>query len=222
MKNMIKNKLTITCISDTHGRHDKVIVPKCDVLIHAGDLTGRGTLSDVKKFAKWIKKQPATHKLVLAGNHDWPFQLQPKEAQDLLKDSCTYLQDSEVTIDGIKFYGMPWSPRFGNWAFYFERGSKEIYDKCQAIPSDTSILITHGPPYGYLDLTSQQIHAGCQTIRNRLYDLSELKGHVFGHIHEGFLSTHDKNMGVTFINASICDLNYNPTNKPIVIEVSKD
>lgn len=214
------NKLKIVCIADTHHRHKEVHIPKCDVLIHAGDITGRGTLKDVKDFAKWIRKQPATHKIIIAGNHDWPFYHQPKKSIEVLGDSCIYLEDSEYIIDGIKFYGMPWSPRFGNWAFYFERGSKEIYDKCRQIPLDTNILITHGPPHGILDLTSGDIFAGCQTIRNRIHNLENLKTHVFGHIHEG--QGQKELNGIQFINASICTLNYNPTNKPILIEVSKN
>lgn len=207
----------IVCISDTHHRHKKVQVPDGDVLIHAGDITGRGTLQDIEDFARWIKKLPHATKLVIAGNHDWPLYNDSKAARNALGDSCTYLEDSGVVANNLKFYGMPWSPRFGNWAFYYERGSKEILDKCNQIPFDTDVLITHGPPYGILDLTFQQIYAGCQTIRNRIYSLQNLKLHVFGHIHEGYSQEiHD---GIRYVNASICTLGYQPTNKPIVVEI---
>lgn len=36
--------------------------------------------------------------------------------------NCIYLQDSSVDIYGLKFYGTPWQPEFGGWAFNLPRG----------------------------------------------------------------------------------------------------
>ncbi len=60
-------------------------------------------------------------------------------------DSVHYLQDSAVTIRGVKFYGAPWTPDFYNWGFmtFNSQQRKEIWSK---IPTDTNVLITHGPP----------------------------------------------------------------------------
>lgn len=33
--------LKIVHISDTHGKHEQVKVPPCDILIHTGDIGGR-------------------------------------------------------------------------------------------------------------------------------------------------------------------------------------
>jgi hypothetical protein len=46
----------------------------------------------------------------------WCFQQLPKGCRDLLI-SVIYLQDEAVTIEGLRFYGSPWQPRFFDWAF---------------------------------------------------------------------------------------------------------
>ena len=57
-------------------------------------------------------------------------------------------------------------------------------------------------------------------MRERLKELKDVKFHVFGHIHEGYGVTTDKDIeGVTFINASTVDLRYKVSNKPIMFYV---
>ena len=56
------------CISDTHNTLPKL--PRGDVLIHAGDLTNQGSLSELQKSITWLEKAPFECKLVIAGNHD--------------------------------------------------------------------------------------------------------------------------------------------------------
>ena len=36
--------------------------------------------------------------------------------------NCIYLEDSSVTVYGIKIYGTPWQPEFCGWAFNLPRG----------------------------------------------------------------------------------------------------
>ena len=36
--------------------------------------------------------------------------------------NCIYLQDSSVTLYGLKIYGTPWQPEFCGWAFNLPRG----------------------------------------------------------------------------------------------------
>jgi len=216
----------IVCISDTHGKHKKVKIPKCDILIHAGDFSSTGKHDEVERFLRWLNKQPAEHIIFCAGNHDLSFDFEPEFKEEMLRKyvwgtatsnpRIHYLEDSSIICNGLHFYGMPWCPRFGNWAFYFESGSKELQEKCSSIPLDTDILITHGPPWGVLDLTYSQTYAGSQALRNRIHSLN-LKYHVFGHIHEGYGS---ELKGTTmFVNASTCDAFYDPKNKPVIIEV---
>ena len=47
----------------------------------------------------------------------------------------------------------PWQPRFNDWAFNLDRGRKELAARWDAIPDDADIVVTHGPAYGFGDLT---------------------------------------------------------------------
>ena len=44
------------CISDTHTR--SFPVPSGDVLLHAGDLTDRGDLSEFRTMVEWLRSLP--------------------------------------------------------------------------------------------------------------------------------------------------------------------
>ena len=217
--------MKLVCISDTHERLARMQhkVPDGDVLVHAGDLTMRGSIPALEKEAEWFKSQPHKHKVVIAGNHDFCFQnANHNKAVKIFEDAgVTYLQDSSVTIDGVKFYGSPWQPWFHNWAFNLQRG-KDIAIQWAKIPDDTNVLITHGPPHKILDLVEGSLYrpaenVGCEDLLNRINQLKNLKYHIFGHIH---LCHGTQKVGdVTFVNASTCTEQYEALNEPIVVEV---
>lgn len=173
--------MRIVCISDTHGKHRSMKIPDGDVLIHAGDLTPRGHEKDIKDVNEWLGTLPHKHKIMIAGNHDFQFEINPVNARSWITNAH-YLCDESLTLDGVKFYGSPWQPRFFDWAFNKDRGAplKAIWDK---IPLDTDVLITHGPPHGILDLTFDKIKAGCEELLLAVQRIKP-KVHVFGHIHE--------------------------------------
>lgn len=177
--------MKLTFISDTHSKHDAIKLGRGDVLIHCGDISKNGSLEDIKRFAAYLKKQEFSHKLVIAGNHDFCFEDERKfEAEDILKQcGIIYLNDSGVEIDGMKFWGSPVQPEFFNWAFNRRRG-EEIKKYWDLIPNDTDILITHGPPFEILDECADGQKVGCEDLLNRIQKL-KLKVHAFGHIHEG-------------------------------------
>lgn len=211
--------MRIVVLSDTHGLHGLIsAIPDGDVLIHAGDLVGRGALTEVAEFFAWYGSLPHAHKIVIAGNHDWGFERQPTLAEGLVPTGVRYLRDSGVTIDGVKFWGSPWQPWFYNWAFNLLRGP-EIAAKWALIPDDTNVLITHGPPRGILDLTNgyPAEHVGCDDLLARIDHLSQLRLHAFGHIHEGY--GQEQHGAVRYVNASICTADYAPTNSPVVIDL---
>jgi len=206
--------MRIVAISDTHGLHEDLIIPDGDVLIHAGDLTSQGKLSQIKEFNSWFGSHPHKHKIAIAGNHDWVLQTVPEEAKNLLT-SCIFLQDSGVEVNGLKIYGSPWQPVFFNWAFNLPRG-KSLQKVWSKIPTDVDVLITHGPPFGILDLVPSGEHVGCEDLKRRLCELN-LRAHIFGHIHEGY-GTKTIN-DCKFVNASTCTNRYQPLNLPIVIDL---
>src|SRR4051812_40226777 len=55
----------IVCISDTHNKTLKL--PKGDVLIHAGDLTNQGSLSELRKTLAWLEEADFEARVVVAG-----------------------------------------------------------------------------------------------------------------------------------------------------------
>lgn len=206
--------MRIIAISDTHGFHEDLVIPEGDILIHAGDMTSQGRLSQIKNFNDWLGSNPHKHKITIAGNHDWGFQTNPDQAKKLLS-SCIYLQDSAFKINGLKFYGSPWQPIFYNWAFNLPRGDalKKTWEK---IPSDTDVLITHGPPLGILDKVLSGESVGCEDLKNRI-DTLNLKAHIFGHIHENYGTEFIGEC--QFVNASSCNRKYMPFNKALVLDL---
>jgi predicted phosphohydrolase len=204
----------IVCLSDTHSRHGEVVVPDGDVLVHAGDFTKRGSEREVASFDAWLGRLPHRHKLVVAGNHDFLFENAPQVARTLLTNA-TYLEDSGCEIDGLRYWGSPWQPRFFDWAFNLERG-EPLRRKWERIPSPVDVVITHTPPHGVLDRVWNGQEVGCEELTAALARLRP-RLHVFGHIHEahGVRET----PATRYVNACTCDLAYEPVQPPIVVDL---
>ncbi|MBV1920588.1 MAG: metallophosphatase domain-containing protein [Pseudomonadales bacterium] len=203
-------------ISDTHGIYSDLEIPPGDVFIHAGDILGRGELSELVDFNNWLSTLPHKHKIVIAGNHDWCFERNEEESRSCLTNAI-YLKDESVEVDGVKFYGSPWQPFFFNWAFNLGRGMS-LKAKWDLIPDNIDVLITHGPALGILDQVVDGSHVGCEELFKAIGRIKP-KYHIFGHIHEGYGS---KTLtGCTHINASIMTERYIPSNKPITFEINK-
>ena len=213
----------IVCISDTHNLNEQIPVPDGDILIHSGDASIRGTEDEIVEFFAWFSQLPHKRKVFVAGNHDWMFQLENRRARMLaIEWGITYLEDSSVDLDGLRIYGSPWQPRFFDWAFNLMRGA-ELAEKWALIPNEIDIVITHGPPNGILDAVQRDWgidYTGCEELRKRVEEIAgfgRLKLHVFGHIHCGYGVY--QGFGVKFVNASVCDEQYNPSQPPIVIDL---
>ena len=138
--------MRIVAVADTHLFHKELVVPGGDVFVHAGDLCRRGDLDELREAAAWIAGLPHPHKVVVAGNHDWAFVHEPAMARAALA-GITYLEDSEATLGGLRFYGSPWQPEFNDWAFNLPRGP-ELAAVWANIPPAIDVLITHSPPEG--------------------------------------------------------------------------
>ena len=210
---------TFTCISDTHNKHQSLDIPDADMIIHAGDATGRGTTEEISLFCKWYGALPHKRKILIAGNHDWGFEKDRAKHQEIAgENGIIYLQDDWIEIDGLRIHGSPQTPEFCNWAFNCWRTEYEaevnkngyhgdydyIGDHWKKIPDNLDILITHGPPYMILDYCGQ--HVGCEELLKKVKEVKP-KFHIFGHIHEG-MGEEELN-GTHFINASSLDGVYN-------------
>lgn len=230
---IIWKPVRLVCLSDTHTFGKQIRIPDGDVLIHAGDLTLRGTEHETNAALAWLESLPHKLKIVCAGNHDWFFDPKaPRRFQSwslyrhhtitqLLEKFPTlnYLQDSSLIVDGLHFYGSPWQPWFNDWAFNLPRDGVALTAKWAAIPPDTNVLVTHGPPFGILDRVQSGEHVGCAKLLQRLNELMQLQVCIFGHIHEGY--GREQRDSVQFVNVSICDAQYRPVNRPIVLDLKR-
>lgn len=219
-------KWKITCISDTHNKHKCLdgFLDGGDMLIHAGDVSGRGWIEEIIDFCRWYDDVPNfDNKLFIAGNHDWGFQRESDKIKGLLTGYKTidYLEDELMILDNsdqpkpLKIWGTPWQPEFYNWAFNLKRG-EELKEKWDLIPNDIDILIVHGPAYGKLDFVpydSQNV--GCTDLLDKIKQIKP-KIVVSGHIHEDYGYVFDGD--THFINASILDGSYVYRNKPLKFE----
>jgi Icc-related predicted phosphoesterase len=219
-------------------------LPGGDLLIHSGDISSLGRKHEVEDFIKWFNGiEGYTNKVFIAGNHDMTFDKEvlmrnkldyfdggrnnwdtpcadgkPQWLLDLLetglKPNVFYLENSFVEIDQIKIWGSPYSATFGyNWAFNVDRGHDSV-QLWNQIPEDTDIVITHGPIYGYGDMTANTYqNVGCEDLYRRLKEIKPYL-HFTGHIHEGYGYNQTIWDGYSF-NGCTCNLRYEALNPPI-------
>lgn len=222
--------MRVVFISDTHTLHDELYIPSCDLLIHAGDYSSRGSKRDTASFLEWFDRQPAEHKIFIDGNHD--ISGDPKFMRETNADiwfdeivqkysgSITRLINNGTETCGLKVWGSPATPWFHGdyWAYNYYRG-EEIRKVWDQIPEGLDILITHGPPKGIFDLTPTYTKAGCEELREAV-KLKKPKIHVFGHIHQDDPISHIMYRdGTLFINAAILNNQYNQNKRPVIIDL---
>ncbi len=235
--------MKIDCIADLHG--NLPILEGGDLLIIAGDICARDKVPEWFRFFEWLKEQNYRKKLLVAGNHDnvlaQSISTLESKAMGLYEETIEgyeYLCDSGTKFEGLKIWGTPWTPLF-----------PRVHPKCKAfmgteyflekkfalIPDDTDILISHGPPFGMMDLVPDSdcpCHetynckkpVGSKSLFERINNL-KLKLLVFGHVHEGYGRGVLKRPGfgtennTQCINCSYVNERYEPVNKPIRIEI---
>ncbi len=211
--------MRLICISDTHNKIGQLELPKGDLLLIAGDLTGYGTVEEFVKLNADLEEVKKLYKygiLAVPGNHDFGAERDFNHIKALLTNVKYFIHHEEVIIGGVKFFGSGYSPRFYDWAYNVDRGP-EIAAKWSQIPNDCDVLITHGPCYGILDETPRGENVGCKDLLDAVIQRPSIKVVIGGHIH--FSHGVKDVMGKTFINASSCNEKYMPINKPIEIEV---
>jgi len=227
-------KHKVTLISDTHTKHTQITkdLPGGDILIHAGDFMSSGyNPMEAVMFFQWFNEiDNYDTKVLIAGNHDRYMQDESEEARRLITDfypTIQYLEDAELALyfdgpngdmpeENVRIYGSPWQPEFYDWAFNLPRNGEEMKMRWDAIPSNTDILVTHGPAFGYLDIPGgQSIRVGCEMLRHRVDEIRP-KIHVFGHIHGSW--GHYYNGHTHFFNASVLNERYNYAHSPWTFE----
>lgn len=226
--------MIVDAISDLHGHYPTL--EGGDLLIVAGDLTARDTFGEHSEFKQWLYDQDYEKKVVIGGNHDGNL-VGNKAGSSVysgyhMDDHCyfsfaDYLLDSGTEFGGLKIWGSPWTKTFKGMnphckAFTCDT-EEELAEKWALIPDNTDILITHSPPYGFLDFIEEKydgsrFHLGSKSLWDRLIKIN-VRIHIFGHIHECG-GSHDIYEDITwkgpyFVNASHVNERYEPVNKPI-------
>jgi len=177
--------MLIAALSDLHGHKHMNLpaIPPADVLLIPGDVFASYVVDDPdlrhwqnavwqrkwmkERFLPWVESLPVSLVIATWGN-----------------------QDSGHTFGGLKFWGSPWALNCGPWVF---TGTEEkLREKYALIPSDTDVLLSHGPPFGFGDGVPLKPHEpfypGLQQVGSHaLMDrVREIKPQILlcGHIHE--------------------------------------
>lgn len=232
--------MKIWCISDTHMKHGFLDIPDgIDMVIFAGD---SGTVRDsyeseqvIRNFLMWYGELKIAYKIFIGGNHDLALEKKFITKEDIESRGIIYLEHESKEVGGIKIFGSPYTPSFGNgWAYNVKRNKLDAY--WSEIPDDTDIVVTHGPPLGILDHTQSGTSIGTNESGNTavyscgdkslLNHIKRIKplAHIYGHIHDenrclnaGIMQING--LRTKFINASVLDLDYNICNNGVLIEI---
>jgi len=211
-----RDEVRLVLLSDTHGNHRNVQVPEGDLLIHAGDFTWLSrSMREVSDFNRWLGELPHRHKIVVPGNHEFFLESDPSKRSMLSK--ALVLIDEAIEIDGLRIWGSPVTPLYGG-AFGMSSAAdrKRLYAN---IPDDLDVLITHGPPFGILDMMPNcSLHTGCRELFDAVIRVKP-KVHVFGHLHGAHGIFQTKN--TIYVNAALCGPHVEIDDGPVVLCLSR-
>lgn len=219
--------MKLVAFSDTHGQHEQVTIPECDVVVFAGDCCKYGSRDEFTEFVNWYAKVPAEFKILTPGNHDictekyFGFAKQVCDEWDII-----YLADRSCILNHVVFYGFPWTPPYGNYAWMMD--DDQMLAKLESIACSPDVFISHGPPAGILDYTERSREwVGSTAIRRYVTDSwllptmveKDVSLHIFGHIHENYGTVGVRGRKTLFANISVLDLQYEMNNKPMTFEL---
>lgn len=230
--------MRIAAISDQHGYLPDL--PDCDLLIIAGDVCPdlvagvfAGDAPEAQKIwfdqnvRPWLAASRARQTILTWGNHDWcgeccDFGSHSEEASSgsvrIVVDRLT-----QVAVEGserpLTIWASPWSKQFGDWAFM--RSEDQLARIYNAIPAGVDIVVSHQPPFGYLDgvpdFHSRQLrHEGSRALLAAI-DRVKPKLVICGHIHEGHGKAAHDETGI--YNVSVVDERYRLVHPATVIDL---
>lgn len=224
--------MRVCAISDLHG-YLPYIEP-CDLLLICGDIMPLNIQTNMPNsekwleefFIPWIERSPVDQAILIAGNHDFFMERSSRKASTILNTrKLTYLRNESTTYvsnDGemVSIFGTPYCKIFGNWAFM--RNPDTLKEKYAEIPENVDILISHDAPMiGEVGKIKQGGWAGTEAGNPCLAEeilCKKPKWCFCGHIHSGEHNITEYD-GIRLANVSLVDEAYEPTNKPIYVEV---
>jgi len=186
--------MLLLALADLHGNHGLYewlvgvtarVAPEAIVL--AGDLLGYqegfdtiedGQRADAAQIVDILDRitRPV---LYVMGNDDL-VELDPR------KDSIQSLHGRRVELGDLNFVGYQYSlPFMGGIFEKTEDGIRDDLKTLEPLVDDRTVLVTHSPAYGILDMGVLDLPAGSKSIGSLIERRSPLL-HIHGHIHQEF------------------------------------
>ena len=171
--------MKIYAVADIHGNLEKhelikthVLELNPDVLVIAGDVTNK---TNPSSFVSLVTELPIPV-LAVRGESD-------NQTVEQLFDECPNISSLNlkiVSFGGVSFVGLSSiSPRlFWNSYSY----SDEIIKEIEPFIDSKSVVVTHLPPWGYLDEPFWSLHTGCRRLHNLLL-VHQPAVLICGHMH---------------------------------------
>jgi uncharacterized protein len=168
--------------SDVHANPEfchKIVelAEQADIVIAAGDIghlrkklpTAISILRKIEKTTLLVPGNSESFEELNAACRDWP--------------NAVVLHGNGINISGIEFFGIgggiPVTP-FGSWSWDFsEDQARQLLKKCP----ENSVLISHSPAKGLLDISSSGQSLGSSAVKE-VIDTKKPHLVVCGHIHE--------------------------------------
>jgi Icc-related predicted phosphoesterase len=215
-------------ISDSHGFHRYLDVPEVDMAIFCGDESNSfdpaKNCYEAKDFLDWYNELKIPYKIFVPGNHSTSIfrgYIRKEEYMNII----WFFNETKI-INGLKIFGSPYTPRYGEWSYMYNR--KDAYKYWDCIEEGTSITINHGPPQGILDLAEDEndrsriVQVGCKTLFSKIKEIKPQLS-CFGHIHscrkKGIYNNGVYyNGSTTFVNASCLDHGDNSLSNGYIFE----
>lgn len=201
-----KYKMRIIHVSDTHGHLNRPY-GSADCIVHSGDMLPNTTnlsrnnkaeealfqlewvKENIRKFKDFINGKPF---LFILGNHDF---CSADALEYVLRSNgidAISLQDKVVMHEGVTFYGFPYIPYInGEWNFEMQIPEMQIkVDEMVKVINEkyVEVFVSHGSPYGILDVTHSNEHIGSTVIADAFaYKISKdlmPSYYLSGHCHE--------------------------------------
>lgn len=174
--------MKILAFSDLHGsakqaRELVTASAAADLVIGAGDFCSmRKGLDEAMALLAGIRAPM----VLVPGNAE-----SVEELQSAADEGIAVLHGRGISIGGVKLFGLgggvPPTP-FGDWSWDLsEDAARALLDGCEA----ADILITHAPPKGVADLTSQGQSVGSEAIAQAIGRVQP-KLALCGHIHDSW------------------------------------
>ena len=217
-------RMKIVFVSDLHGYTPEI--PECDVCCFIGDYQRCDTRWENSDYFLRLKERCIT--VGVAGNHDFHLE---RDRQLGPKMFTHYLLDTSVEVNGIKFFGTPYTLLDGYSFYKSEEELRTLYDKMyyDFILGNNfpDIILSHQPAYGVLDRNNPNRWGPSENCGSKslleFVKKCEPSLHCCGHIHEGFgmarLEHPNSNNYTTCLNVAYCGQHLQIINLEIVQNV---